>query len=70
MDLNASLECEYIYVYPCHGSGMDGVNRQVIYQIQLLRAAVGNVIDENKNVEHITMPEIWQWLDDILGMTL
>jgi hypothetical protein len=49
---------------------MDGVSRQVIYQIQLLRAAVGNVIDENENVEHITMPEIWQWLDDILGMTL
>jgi hypothetical protein len=43
---------------------------QVAYQIQLLRAAVGNVVDEDESVEHITMPEIWQWLDDILGMTL
>jgi len=26
------------------------------------------VIDDNQNVEHITLHEIWDWLDDILGM--
>jgi len=36
-------------------------------QIQLLMLAVGNVIDDNPNVEHITYPEIHQWLDDMLG---
>jgi hypothetical protein len=39
-----------------------------MFEMQLLRAAVGNVIDDNQNVEHITLPEIWDWLDDILGM--
>ena len=37
-------------------------------QIQLLLFAIGNVIDDNRSVEHITMPEIWQWLNDILSM--
>jgi len=36
-------------------------------QLMLLRSAVGNVIDNNPNVCHITMNEIWQWIDDILG---
>lgn len=44
------------------------MNRQVMFEMQLLRAAVGNVIDDNQNVEHITLAEIWDWLDDILGM--
>jgi len=37
-------------------------------QIQLLLCAIGNVIDDDRSVEHITMPEIWQWLNDILSM--
>ena len=36
--------------------------------MQLLLAAIGNVIDERKDVVHITIPEIWDWLNDILGM--
>ena len=44
------------------------MNRQAMFELQLLRAAVGNVIDDNQNVEHITLAEIWDWLDDILGM--
>ena len=44
------------------------MNRQVMFEMQLLRHAVGNVIDDNQNVEHITLHEIWDWLDDILGM--
>jgi len=41
---------------------------RVDMELQLLLCAVGNVIDENQDVEHITMPEIWEWLNDILGM--
>jgi len=41
---------------------------QVDFQMQLLLCAIGNVIDERKDVEHITIPEIWEWLNDILGM--
>ena len=44
------------------------MNRRVIMQLQLLRSAVGNVIDNNPDVEHIMYDEIWQWIDDILGM--
>ena len=40
----------------------------VLFNVQLLLKAIGNVIDNTKNVEHITYPEIWEWLDDILGM--
>jgi hypothetical protein len=36
-------------------------------QLMLLRVAVGNVIDNNPNVCHITMNEIHQWIDDILA---
>ena len=36
-------------------------------QLMLLRSAVGNVIDNNPNVCHITMNEIHQWIDDILA---
>jgi len=35
--------------------------------LQLLLCAIGNVIDDNPNVEHITLPEIWEWLSEILG---
>jgi len=41
---------------------------EVDMQLQLLLCAIGNVIDDNKDVEHITIPEIWEWLNDILGM--
>jgi len=41
---------------------------EVDMQVQLLLCAIGNVIDERKDVEHITIPEIWEWLNDILGM--
>jgi len=41
---------------------------EVDMQVQLLLFAIGNVIDDNKEVEHITIPEIWEWLNDILGM--
>ena len=37
-------------------------------QIVLLLNAIGNVIDDNPNVTHITYSEIWEWLNDILGM--
>ena len=37
-------------------------------QISLLQNAVGNVIDRNNAVEHITMPDIWEWLEDIMTM--
>ena len=36
-------------------------------QLILLKGAVGNVIDNNPNVCHITMNEIHQWIDDILA---
>lgn len=36
-------------------------------QLILLQNAIGNVIDNNPNVAHINMNEIWQWIDDILG---
>ena len=42
---------------------MDHVDRQ----LQLLLSAIGNAIDETEGVEHITLPEIWEWLNDILG---
>jgi len=35
--------------------------------LQLLLSAIGNAIDEDPNVEHITLPEIWEWLNDIIG---
>ena len=37
-------------------------------QVQLLLAAIGNAIDGRTDVEHITLPEVWEWLNDILGM--
>tara|TARA_Y100001973_G_C5080174_1_gene272070 strand:- start:361 stop:507 length:147 start_codon:yes stop_codon:yes gene_type:complete len=40
---------------------------QLLQQLILLRAAVGNVLDNNPNVCHITMGEIHQWIDDIVG---
>lgn len=40
----------------------------LIQQIVLLRAAVGNTIDNELNVVNINYNEIHQWLDDILGM--
>jgi len=40
---------------------------RVDMELQLLLCAVGNVIDDNQDVEHITMPEIWEWLNDIIG---
>ena len=39
-----------------------------LVNVQLLLAAIGNVIDERKDVVWITIPEIWEWLNDILGM--
>ncbi len=41
---------------------------RVDMELQLLLCAIGNVIDDNKNVEHITIPEIWEWLNDIIAM--
>jgi len=43
--------------------------RDVLRNIILLRCAVGNVIDNTPNVTHISLPEIWEWLDDIMVMT-
>jgi len=40
---------------------------ELLQQLMLLRSAVGNVIDNNPNVCHITMNEIHQWIDDILA---
>jgi len=42
--------------------------RDVVRNVVLLRAAVGNVIDQTPVPKHITMPEIHEWLDDILAM--
>jgi hypothetical protein len=39
----------------------------LLQQLILLKCAVGNVIDNNPNVCHITMNEIWQWIDDIIA---
>ena len=41
---------------------------EALINVQLLLAAIGNVIDDNPSVIHITIPEIWEWLNDILGM--
>jgi hypothetical protein len=41
--------------------------KQTKFQLQLLLAAIGNVIDQNPNVEHISYGEIWAWVNDILG---
>ena len=40
---------------------------QLLQQLMLLRSAVGNAIDQNPLVCHITMNEIHQWIDDILA---
>lgn len=45
---------------------MECNDRYVKNQITLLMWAVGNVIDDNTNIELITMNEIWDWLNDIL----
>lgn len=44
------------------------MNGATLFQIQLLLSAIGNVIDDNPNVKHITYAEIWEWLNDIMGM--
>lgn len=44
------------------------MNGATLFQVQLLLSAIGNVIDNNPNVDHITFPEIWEWLNDILEM--
>ena len=41
---------------------------RVDMELQLLLCAIGNVIDDVKDVEHITIPEIWEWLNDIIEM--
>lgn len=43
------------------------VSPESIRQLELLLCAIGNVIDDDKSVTHITMPEIWEWLNDIIG---
>ena len=43
------------------------MNPQTSHQLQLLLCAIGNVIDDDKTVIHITMAEIWEWLNDIIG---
>ncbi len=43
---------------------------RVDMELQLLLCAIGNVIDNDKNVEHITIPEIWEWLNDIMVMRI
>lgn len=44
------------------------MNGATLFQVQLLLSAIGNAIDKNPDVEHITLPEIWEWLNDIMGM--
>lgn len=41
-------------------------NQYVKHQLHLLFYAVSNVVDNNPNVEHITMKEIRDWIEDIL----
>lgn len=48
--------------------GGDSMNVGRERQLQLLLFAIGNVIDENPKVEHISYGEIWYWLNDILEM--
>ena len=50
--------------------GVDWMRPGTLQNLQLLLFAIGNVIDDNPNVEHITYPEIWEWLNDILGESL
>lgn len=48
---------------------VDGMSR-VDMELQLLLCAIGNVIDDVKDVEHITIPEIWEWLNDIITLRI
>jgi|AMFO01.1.fsa_nt_gi hypothetical protein len=43
---------------------------EIELQMQLLLFSIGNVIDDDNSVEHITLPEIWQWLNDILSASI
>ena len=43
---------------------------RVDFELQLLLCAIGNVIDKNRDVEHITMSEIWEWLNDIMALRI
>ena len=53
----------------CHANPLGGERMsKTLQQIMLLRSAVGNVLDNNLNVVHISLPEIWKWLDDIMVM--
>jgi len=54
----------------CDHNGVDWMRPGTLQNLHLLLCAIGNVIDENPNVEHITYPEIWEWLNDILGESL
>ena len=37
-------------------------------QIQMIRNFVGQIIDDGVNMNLDDMNELWQWLDDLLGM--
>ena len=39
---------------------------QIFMQLELLVCAIGNVIDDNPSVQHITFPEIYEWIEDIM----
>jgi hypothetical protein len=43
---------------------------RVDFELQMLLCAIGNVIDDDPNVEHITIPEIWEWLNDIMALRI
>ena len=43
---------------------------RVDFELQLLLCAIGNAIDKNRDVEHITIPEIWEWLNDIMALRI
>jgi hypothetical protein len=51
---------------------MEGGRRmsRVDFELQMLLCAIGNVIDDDPNVEHITIPEIWEWLNDIMALRI
>jgi hypothetical protein len=59
----------YVAILPSEDPGGDSMkNGEQKRQLQLLLFAIGNVIDQNPVVEHISYGEIWAWLNDILGM--
>lgn len=44
------------------------ISHELNVQIQMIRNFVGQIIDDGVNMNLDDMNELWQWLDDLLGM--